>query len=205
MSDPKPPNRPLSSAGPYQTLASVVGFELGLAGVALLIAAWLGLDLSARMSWDLAAFNWAVIATVPMAVAMLVLSRSRWRWVNALNEPVEKHMLPLFKDLPPGGVALIALAAGTGEELLFRGVIQQGISDWGGPGLGLVVASVAFGLAHAVNRYYALVTMVIGVYLGLLYQASQNIVLVLVVHALYDWVVLRFLLLRSTPNSGAKY
>jgi membrane protease YdiL (CAAX protease family) len=183
----------------------VVGFELGLAGVALLIAAWLGLDLSARMSWDLAAFNWAVIATVPMAVAMLVLSRSRWRWVNALNEPVEKHMLPLFKDLPPGGVALIALAAGAGEELLFRGVIQQGISDWGGPGLGLVVASVAFGLAHAVNRYYALVTMVIGVYLGLLYQASENIVLVLGVHALYDWVVLRFLLLRSTPNSGAKY
>ena len=200
-----PPQRPITRFARWQTLASVVGFELSLGLVALVIAGWLGLDLMANLRWDLATLNWAVVATVPLVGAMLMLTRSQWRWVKVLNEPVETHLVPMFKNLPRGGLFLIALAAGTGEELLFRGVIQQGVTDAAGSLVGLVLASVVFGLAHALNRYYVLITIVMGLYLGLLYQASENIALVLLVHALYDWAVLRFLLFRSTPSSGAKY
>lgn len=202
MSDPesKPPK-----ATPWQTVLSIVGFELGLAALALVLAAWLGLDLWSRFHWDMATFNWMWIATLPLVGAMWSLTKSQWAWVKTLNEPIETYVKPLLKDLPPGGLFLVALAAGTGEELLFRGVIQQGLSDWAGPMFGLVMASILFGLAHALNRYYVLVTLVMGLYLGLLYQASQNILLVLLVHALYDWVVLRLLLLRPADSSGAKY
>lgn len=197
---PKPPK-----ASGWQTVMSIVGFELALAVVALVLAAWLGLDLWARFYFDVPTLNWAVLATLPLIGAMLMLTKSAWPWVKVLNEPIETYIKPLLKDMPLGGLFLIALAAGTGEELLFRGVIQQGLSDWGGPGFGLVVASILFGLAHALNRYYVMVTVVMGLYLGLLYQASQNIVLVLLIHALYDWVVLRFVVLRPDGNNGAKY
>ena len=89
---------------------------------------------------------------------------------------------------------MVALAAGTGEELLFRGVIQEGLVQWQGAMVGVVLSSVLFGFAHALNRYYVLATFFVGLYLGFLYQFSQNIVLVVLVHALYDWIVLRFLL-----------
>ncbi len=202
MSKQHPPSK---SQSPWSTLASVVGFELALAVLAFILAAWIGIDLMSRLVFDLPALNWAVIATIPLVGVMYTLTQSNWAWVKTLNEPVETYMRPLLKDLPPGGLLLVALAAGIGEELLFRGVIQQGVSDWAGPGLGLVVASVLFGFAHALNRYYVMVTMAMGVYLGLLYQASQNIVLVMLVHALYDWVVLRLFLLKPPPNKGAKY
>lgn len=204
MSDHQP-LPPAPKASPWQTVMSIVGFELALAVLALVLAAWLGLDLWARFYLDVPTLNWAVVATLPLIGAMLVLTRSTWSWVKVLNEPIETYIKPLLKDVPSGALFLIALAAGTGEELLFRGVIQQGLSDWGGPGFGLVVASVLFGLAHALNRYYVMVTVIMGLYLGLLYQASENIVLVLLIHALYDWIALRFLLLRPDGNKGARY
>jgi|GEM_PF-4439522 len=97
------PHTPSKVTGPWQTLASVVGFELGLGAVAWAIAAWVGLDLVERMVWDTATLNWAVIATVPLVGAMWVLTRSDWRWVKVLNEPVNQHLVPLFQNLPAGG------------------------------------------------------------------------------------------------------
>ena len=193
------------SSSPWATLSSIVGFELALAVLAIVLALWIGIDLRAAMVFDLPTLNWAVVATLPLIATMITLTRSDWAWVKTLNEPVETYLRPLMQGLPPGSLLLVALAAGVGEELLFRGVIQQGLTDWAGPGVGLVVASIIFGLAHALNRYYVLVTLVMGLYLGLLYQASQNLVLVMAVHALYDWVVLRFVLLTPPANKGAKY
>jgi len=203
-SDPSDPSKP-NPPSPWKTLSSVLGFELGLGVVAVILAAFLGIDLWARMSFDLATINVAVLSTIPLLGAMLMLTQSKWKWVRFLHEPIHTHMMPLLRNLPTGGLLMIACAAGVGEELLFRGLIQQGLSDWGGAGVGLVLASLLFGAAHALNRYYALVTFVMGLYLGLLYQASENIVLVMLVHALYDWVALRFLLATSKPSNGAKY
>ena len=47
---------------------------------------------------------------------------------------------PLFGGVGLGSMLAISVAAGLGEELLFRGVLQ--------PELGLVTASVLFGMAH---------------------------------------------------------
>jgi len=196
---------PPQPSSPWATLSSIIGFELGLAVLAIVLAVWMGIDLKAAIVFDLPTLNWAVITTLPLIATMITLTRSDWAWVKTLNEPVETYLRPLMQGLPPGSLLLVALSAGIGEELLFRGVIQQGLTDWAGPGVGLMIASVIFGFAHALNRYYVLVTMVMGLYLGLLYQASQNLVLVTAVHALYDWVVLRFVLLSPSANKGAKY
>jgi len=62
---------------------------------------------------------------------------------------------------------VISALAGIGEEALFRGVVQAAIGQWSGlPWLGLLVASVLFGLAHMITATYAVVAALIGAYLG---------------------------------------
>jgi membrane protease YdiL (CAAX protease family) len=84
--------------------------------------------------------------------------------------------------------------------MLFRGLVQNGLAErFGlpfGPWIGLLVASAVFGLAHMISTTYALVAMVIGIYLGLLLVVTDSIATPIVAHGLYDFVALLYLLRR---------
>ena len=81
----------------------------------------------------------------------------------------------------------VSIAAGVGEEMLFRGVLQA----W----LGLWITSLLFGLAHAMNATYFLVTVGVGLYFGALYEWSGNLWTPIIAHAVYD--VVAFYALRQ--------
>ena len=96
---------------------------------------------------------------------------------------------------------LVSALAGIGEELLFRGVLQAGLSEAWSPMAGIVVASLLFGAAHAVSLSYLVLATLMGLYLGLLYHLTGNLLLPIIVHALYDWIAIHFYLRRSpTPS-----
>ena len=69
-------------------------------------------------------------------------------------------------------LALISLLAGLGEELLFRGLIQDGLVGWLGPWPALVLTSVLFGLMHPITPGYAVLATLAGAYLGWVYLAT---------------------------------
>lgn len=177
-----------------------LAFEGGLAVIALALALifglapWLTIDFSAN------ALGLSVAATIPMVVAVLALMRLRFEWVQALRHIVEDHLLPLFRDAGPSAVFAVALAAGIGEELLFRGVIQGGLAGLIGPMAALGVASLLFGLAHALTPAYFIITCLMGLYLGWLYQLTGNLLVPILVHFLYDWIMLAWYL-RGKRNS----
>jgi membrane protease YdiL (CAAX protease family) len=87
-------------------------------------------------------------------------------------------------------MALVAAAAGIGEELFFRGLLQAGISDCYGWPAGLILASVVFGLVHFLTAEYALYAALVGAYLGALYVFTDNLLVPIIAHALYDFVAL---------------
>ena len=60
--------------------------------------------------------------------------------IRSVRRLYVEALKPLFGGLGPVGIVTISLAAGLGEELFFRGVLQ--------PELGLVAASVIFGALH---------------------------------------------------------
>ena len=91
-------------------------------------------------------------------------------------------------------MALIALSAGVGEEMLFRGVLQSSLEAWLGVRWGLLLASVLFGLLHPISFPYILVTMVVGFYLGGAFLLAGNLLTVMVTHALYDFALMAYLL-----------
>jgi membrane protease YdiL (CAAX protease family) len=110
----------------------------------------------------------------------------------------------LFADLSMMQLALISLLAGFGEELLFRGVLQSALGDRIGPPwgiwMGLLVASVIFGMCHWLTSTYALLATLIGIYLGALLLLTGNLIAPIVTHALYDFVALVYMVRRDSSG-----
>jgi len=192
---------------PTAVLAVTLGFEGGLMLLAIL-AGW-ALDLSplamVRMSWG--AVGLGLAATVPLLLLPPWMVRSHWPPLVRLTRDVENLLIPWFGSLSVFSLALVALAAGLGEELLFRGVLQAQLAlAWTG-WAAVVTSSVLFGLVHLITPAYAALAALIGAYLGWLTLSSGNLLPSILVHTLYDFVALLYLLQRSrdsdSPVGGA--
>jgi hypothetical protein len=159
-------------------------------GLALLFGLRPWLDLQASPG----AILTSLAATLPLAAGLFAMQPGRWRWADELTGLVRRFLHLLFRNAFPGAVLLVSLLAGVGEELLFRGVVQAGISDAWSTAAGLLIASLLFGAAHAVTFSYWIVATAMGLYLGLLYHWTGNLFVPIVVHALYDWIAIHYYL-----------
>ncbi len=111
-----------------------------------------------------------------------------WAGVSALRRLYRDVLRPLFSDLRPIDVVVISVMAGVGEELLFRGAMQQ---DWG-----WAIASVLFGVCHMGGRAtipLAAWAAVTGGLLGWLMVATGGLLAPIVAHAVYDAVALVYI------------
>lgn len=179
---------PVARSGP-SVLVTVVLVETGLFILALGLSWYTGLSLSPGPLLSGVALG--LLATLPPWWLIIRLGRSRRGWARALLDWVDRNLGPLFRDCSVPSLAVIALMAGLGEELLFRGILQQGLQGWLGPWSGLLLASLAFGIAHGVNRLYLFFGCLMGLYLGLLYWFTGSLLAVVLAHAFYDFLALR--------------
>jgi membrane protease YdiL (CAAX protease family) len=112
--------------------------------------------------------------------------------------------MPLFDQLSVAEKAAVSIAAGLGEELLFRGLGQASLAAWigGDAGLwaGLIVGSLAFGLCHWLSRTYAVLAACMGIYFGLLLVWTGNLWTPILAHATYDFMALVFLTWAENRN-----
>jgi membrane protease YdiL (CAAX protease family) len=97
----------------------------------------------------------------------------------------------------------IATLAGVGEEMLFRGVFQGVLSRWAGVGVGLTLASALFGVLHAITFTYAVLAALAGAFLGALWLWTGNLLTPIIVHTLYDFLLLVYLLYFHQPPDPA--
>ena len=109
---------------------------------------------------------------------------------------VQDQLGPLLASRSSGDLALLALLAGSAEELLFRGVIQAGLAPWVPDMIAVIVAGGLFGLVHFITLSYAILAGVAGAYLGTVYLLEGNLLVPIVAHALYDFVALTWLVRR---------
>jgi hypothetical protein len=101
---------------------------------------------------------------------------------------------PIFGEWSIGQLALISILAGLCEEALFRGAIQGILSEAIGRLPALVLASLLFGAAHYITVGYAVLAALIGAYLGALWLATDNLLVPILVHVLYDLIALIYFL-----------
>lgn len=150
-------------------------------------------DLAAQQ----AGVDWLPDIAVGVAAAVLVIAASALLvettdWGRRLSD----ELGALLGPLGTGHCVALAVFSGLGEEALFRGVLQ--------PWLGLVPASLLFGLAHFVPRRnlapWSLFTVVAGLLLGGLYDWTGNLVAPIVAHAGINAVNLRLLAIRAAQQ-----
>ena len=185
----------------WQVVLIAIVFEgaLGLAGWGL--STWLGVPLAPRLVLSPAVGLRCALASAPMFLLLAYITRTRWKPLADLRTQVESLVGEFFRGVSWPGLAAVSIAAGVGEEVLFRGALQPLAERWWGPTIGLVATSVLFGAAHMVSRVYFVFAMAVGMYLGWLAQQTGELLTPITVHAAYDFVAL--LVLRSRAASNA--
>jgi membrane protease YdiL (CAAX protease family) len=195
--DPLPPD--LCDSNPTKPDAWLwvggVAFELALVPLAAACGWFVGIVPWSRLHFSLPAFGWGLLATLPLLALFTLLMRIK---SPALTEPlrwIQEALLELTGPNPsPAILALLALAAGAGEEILFRGFLQDWLATKTSFPLALLAASLAFGLLHPFTWWYVLLAASIGAYLGALYEFTGSLLPPILAHFLYDWVALGALL-----------
>ncbi len=150
-------------------------FEGGLLGLGLALDWWARQPPFAHIFVHWQAFVLGIVGTWPPLLGMWWCARSSWGSLRRLQHGVWEKIVPLFTECSSLELILIAVAAGLGEEVLFRGVIQITLADWLGPSGALLLASALFGLAHFLTPTYAALAALLGLYLGGLLIVSDNL------------------------------
>lgn len=108
-------------------------------------------------------------------------------------KPIAKLMAPLLRQIVKiypaftlTQILIISALAGFGEELLMRGILQVFITEHLGVFLGILIASLVFGLLHFLSLIYVVTTFLIGCLFGVAFHLTQDLLLVMVAHAVYD-------------------
>lgn len=148
-----------------------------------------------HFAWTPRAALWGVGATAPLVLLFFLFSRWPVGPLKRIQRFSEDIIRPLLAPCSILDLLGISLLAGLGEEVLFRGVVQEVFSRWFNVGIGVLVASLLFGAMHSITFTYALLAGLMGAYLGWVWlYADHNLLVVVLTHALYDFVVLLWLL-----------
>jgi uncharacterized protein len=117
-----------------------------------------------------------VVLGVALAGVMELARRIPLDAIKRLNQISSEQFREILKPFSMPQLITLALSAGVGEELLFRGWLQTLFT---GPIdqhlfsvrvlLGIALASAAFGLAHPISRAYVIVASSMGIVFGFAY------------------------------------
>jgi membrane protease YdiL (CAAX protease family) len=148
-----------------------------------------------ELNWNAIGVLEGVAAALPMVAVFFLTQRWPVGPLRRLRRFAEEVIRPVLAPCTVIDLLGISVLAGLGEELFFRGTMQgvlsQWLDDWR---LALVLASLVFGLLHAITFTYAALATLAGLYLGLAAHYTGNLLVAVVAHALYDFLVLLWLL-----------
>jgi membrane protease YdiL (CAAX protease family) len=198
MDDPiEPPEQ-----SPESFLVMSILLEMGLGVVAVVFGILMGPDprdvLPLPHQWE--AILWGLglgtLAAVPILIAVQIIERLPLEPIRRLQEATEERLLHAMSRLRVVDLLTVSICAGVGEELLFRGWLMMSlagpVSEWQFWPLAaaVMVSSIVFGFAHPISPAYVVITGLIGVFLAMLLVWTENLLVPIAAHAVYDFVQL---------------
>lgn len=197
MHAPNPADDP--DAPPVIPFQAAIALEVALVGIAFGLGVAFEHDPAQTLHWSPAGLLWGVLGTLPPLAALWFLRRSRWPPAVEMMRLAGSLLQPLLQGRGVVPLAALALAAGFGEELLFRGLVQGALETPLGLFSAILATSVVFGLLHYLTPLYGLFATLMGAYLGVLWVLTGDLLAPILVHALYDFVAL--LVLRRSCSA----
>jgi uncharacterized protein len=182
-------------------------FEAGLAGVAMGIGWLVDVDpLQDLQFTELGIFN-GLLLTLPLLLLFFLLQQLPYPALQSIRRLLQTTLAQPLINANWADLFILASIAGFSEELLFRGLIQTGLESIWGFELGLILSSIVFALLHAVTPLYGVLAFLMSCYLGLAfdYAGERNLLLPVVTHALYDFVVFWVIIAQARSDiKGSK-
>jgi membrane protease YdiL (CAAX protease family) len=178
-------------------------FEANLAIVAIVLGWFVDVIPYQHLFFDADAVSIGLLGTLPLFIFFSALYSHPIAGFDKIKQTLLETLGEHLAQLRWYHMLALAAAAGMGEELLFRGTIQPWLENKGGYQFGLLASNVIFGLVHAITRMYAIITGVVGIYLGYLMDAGdqRNLLAPILTHGLYDF--LAFLVVAETVKKNA--
>ena len=182
-----------------------ISLEGGLAIIAIL-GGWLfGVDVVQQLrfeeGWDTSYLTsvagMSVLGIVPMLGLLWLVETHTWEPIVRLRQFSRETLVPMFAEVPVAGLLVISFAAGFGEELLFRGLMQTVFAEWMPMWMAILFSAAIFGAMHYLTMTYAILATLMGCYLGILFYATDQIWVPIISHAAYDFVALCYMRHRS--------
>ena len=185
----------------HHTVLTAIFFEGGLAVLALVIGYFCSFSPARTLSWSFPAVLLGFAATIPMLVMFIFLDRAKSLPLLRIQQLVRMFIFTFFSKCTTAQIFLICILAGIGEELFFRGLMQDGIASGIGGTIGLVcgivISSFFFGVAHLITPTYGIIAFFMSLYFAALFLLSGNILVPMIAHTLYDYCVIRYILRRQ--------
>lgn len=171
--------------------------EGSLLVIAWLLAWCLGVPLFADFQWEAKSAWIGLVSVLPMLAFLGWILWSEYPPFAEIRDCCDSLVRQCFRRESWFSIALLSAVAGVGEEVLFRAVLQGGLSVHTDPVVGVLAASFLFAACHALTKGYFAAAFCIGIYLGMIWQAAGNLLAPIVAHAVYDFLALWCFLRRA--------
>ena len=180
-------------------------FEASLALVAIGLGGLFSVDPLAQLAFSEAAFWQGLFATLPLLVLFFVIQAMPYKALIEIRQLLQETLGAQLRGRHWSDLLVLAAIAGFSEELLFRGMIQQGLENAWGMQAGLWISSLLFALAHAVTPLYAILAFLMSVYLGMSmdFAGERNLLTPMVIHGFYDFVAFLVIIKQSFSSKAS--
>jgi membrane protease YdiL (CAAX protease family) len=127
-------------------------------------------------------FGWAVVVTLPFILVVLLFDSAEELLLPEIHALEDRFPMEFRNVSAIFGIPAISLAAGLGEEAVFRGALQ--------PRFGIVLTALLFAAVHVQYQLPGIfLIFIIGIFLGVL-RKRKSTTFTACVHMVYDVIAL---------------
>ena len=165
---------------------------LGMTAAAFVFGFFLKTSPIAHLSWRFRDAGLGVAATAPMGLLLYWFANTRYPPLARFRNAQVEFFAGIGFEFTPVRIAVMAIGAGISEEMIFRGVLQLWAARHMPLAAAIILPNIIFGALHARTLLYAIIAGMIGVYLGVLFATTSNLLAPIVAHAVYDAIALEY-------------
>jgi len=164
-------------------------FEASLALLAILIGWLADIDPLTSLHFSESAVAVGLLATMPLLILYLAMQHIAYPPLQKIRWLLQQMLGQRLANRHWSDLLILASIAGISEEMLFRGLLQPWLETSWSPTISLLASNALFAFVHAVTPLYALLAMLMGVYLGLSldYGGERNLLTPMIIHSAYDF------------------
>ena len=175
----------LSTNGAVNFL-TVVGGGVIIGAIAFGLGHLVKAPLADVFAWRIDDFLKGLIGAMPLVAFLYWFVQTDQPAFAKLREQQLEFFAGIGFELTVFKIVLISVSAGVFEEWLFRGVLQVWADRHVPLAAALILTNILFGVLHWQSALYALLAGILGVYLGIVFVVTENLLAPMVAHGAYN-------------------